>query len=161
MVVCQPCDELCLAAAKAEQTLSKDTIPEPLNGEIRMKATAHPYEFRIPWGKGRGIIHDIHNAPEQRGRNVKRLRIEHAPVKVSDAVEDLAFLLEQLWFESRMRQTFKQPGPGQGILLPSFTILQHAIDSAPKVVSRLTTTWIALLWSAETSEPAAHFISPA
>ncbi len=107
MVVYHPCDELCLAAAKAEQTLSNDSILGPLNGEVRMKATAHPHESRILYVKGRRIVHDIHNALEQRGRNVKRLRIEHAPVKVSDAVDDLTFLLEQLWFESRMRQPFE------------------------------------------------------
>ena len=104
-------DELCLAAAKAEQNLS---IVETLNGEIRVKTTAHPYHSRLPREEGCGVLHDIHNALEQGGRNIKWLCVKHAPVKTLDAVDELTFLLEQLSFESRMRQSFKQAGPGQG-----------------------------------------------
>jgi len=104
-------DEPCLAAAKAEQNLS---IVETLNGEIRVKTTAHPYHSRLPREEGCSVIHDIHNALEQGGRNIKRLRVEHAPVEVLDAIDALTFPLEQLSFESRMRQSLKQTGPGQG-----------------------------------------------
>jgi len=110
-VVRQAGDEPCLAAAKAEQNLS---IVETLDGEIRVKTTAHPYHSRLPREEGCSVIHDIHNALEQGGRHIKRLRVEHAPVEVLDAIDALTFPLEQLSFESRMRQSLKQTGPGQG-----------------------------------------------
>jgi len=75
MIVRHLANELCLAAAEAEQNLSKDTTFEQFNGVVRMKTTAHLYEPRLPWNKGRSVFHDIRNADEKDWRNVERLLV--------------------------------------------------------------------------------------
>lgn len=110
MVVRLAGDELGLAAPKAEQ----DQSIAALDGIIRLKATAQLQEFRVPGAKGCSVIQDIHQALKPVGRNIKRFCVEHAPVQVLDAIHELTFLIEQPCFESRMWQSFKQTGPGQG-----------------------------------------------